>query len=153
LLLPYTKSPYLFRCPSSTGTNLNRHLGYARSLKAYKAGGRDVLWTHHIGYGFNEALVANPCRPRTLSSLKSGPCEVALFSDAEQPWASSDGHWVMVNGEWERFWDWDPHARLWHGEGQNFVYADGRAGWRRPVVEGEEGKEVRGGYFPDAKLE
>jgi hypothetical protein len=154
LLQPYMKYKHVFACPAYSGYEHSRHLGYAGSLeKAGYEGGSEATWGQKIGYGFNEVLVAHPCRPRALDSLKNGPQEVALFADAEQPWASSTDRWVQVKGEWERFWDWDPHGRLRHGEGQNFIFADGRVRWRRPVVENEKGEEARGGYFPDAKLE
>lgn len=173
LLLPYIKDPFVFQCPRYSGYDLSRHLGYAPSLIYAAAGlrrdssyarGLDPSWIHYIGYGFNEVLIASPCRPRTLSSLHHAAREVALFSDAEQPWASSRNSWAKVNGKWDRYWGWNPRTGKRHKSwdaagrefvGQNFVYADGHAKFRSPTASDVEqvGKQGRSGYYPDAKLE
>jgi hypothetical protein len=148
----------VFQCPRDDGYELSRHLGYTQSLsEVARESGRDPAWINRIGYGFNEVLIASPCRPRTLASLKHDPSEVALFSDAEQPWASSTNTWAHVEGEWGRYWMWDAATAARHEHGQVFVFADGHAKLVRPVLRGvEKGRseiDARSGYYPGAKLE
>jgi prepilin-type N-terminal cleavage/methylation domain-containing protein/prepilin-type processing-associated H-X9-DG protein len=152
MLDPYIKSRYsfLYHCPDSPGYDAARHLGYAQSLDPARA--------NQIGYGFNELLIGSPCHPRTLSSLGHDPKEIALFADAEQPWASTAGHWVKVNGEWARCWAWDParpprHQSSQDVPGQNFAFADGHARFLQPVREAGSGKDDGRGYYRNARLE
>jgi hypothetical protein len=170
LLLPYLKNPHVLQCPQYPGYDLSRHLGYEQSVataqrELHRSADDPPVpnpdWIHKIGYGFNEVLVASPCRPRKLSSLRHYPGDIALFADAEQPWASSQSNWVKVDGEWSRYWIWDPSRKTHHevGEqhqvGQNFVYLDGHAKFlqpRRRAGAGEQNKSSAG-YYPDALLE
>jgi prepilin-type N-terminal cleavage/methylation domain-containing protein len=162
LLYPYLKSPSVLQCPRYQDYNLDRHLGYAKSLAEADPSrciwnATDPGWYGRIGYGFNEVLVADPCRPRTLASLKHEPREVALFADAPRPWASSTGVWAEQNGRWGRFWVWNPAEPPRHFEGQSFVFLDGHACRLRPVREDGEGevgtRAGDRGYFPGARLE
>jgi prepilin-type processing-associated H-X9-DG protein len=150
MLAPYMKYPEVFRCPGHPGYDATRHLGYAKSLGPARV--------NQIGYGFNELLVGSPCRPRALSSLRRAPEEIALFADAEQPWASTTDHWLKVNGAWARYWAWDTaraprHQRSGALTGQNFAYADGHARFLQPVREEGSGKDADTGYYPNARLE
>jgi prepilin-type processing-associated H-X9-DG protein len=159
MLLPYLKYTHVFHCPSYDGYDLDRHLGYRRSLTEAASpsrgdfnvsGGVDSTWIRKIGYGFNEVLIGNPCRPRKVASLGRAPEDIALLGEGESPWASSTGVWVREKGEWSRHWRWDPAREPRHEEGQNFVYVDGHARFLTPVAKDEAARE---GYYPAAKLE
>lgn len=96
LLQPYARSHGVFKCPSYAGFPLSAHLAYAPSL--------DPVLDREVGYGFNFALVASFCRPRTVSSLHSSPSEVALFGDADTPWATAGGPWASDSST--SYWAW-----------------------------------------------
>lgn len=162
LLYPYTKGPWAFWCPRQPGYDADRHLGYARSLRkaALTLRPENPTWIHRLGYGFNEVLVADPCHPRTLASLKHRPEQVALFADAARPWASGTDAWVRTNGRWTRYWTWNRAETLRHGrqrdgqpavKGQNFLYMDGSVRFGAPISLGGEGSDR--GYFPRVLLE
>jgi hypothetical protein len=159
MLMPYVVRPGVFQCPKDDGYDLSRHLGYTKSLvrMAGEASPDPTSWINRIGYGFNEVLIGSPCRPRTIASLKHDPSEVALFSDAEQPWASTTNTWAHIDGEWNRYWAWDPQVGRRHEGRQVFVFADGRAKACQPVVRGagreDDEKNEGSGYYPETKLE
>jgi prepilin-type N-terminal cleavage/methylation domain-containing protein len=164
LLQPYLKSAAVFRCPSSKGypADVYHHENYLRSLDLRIYGG--------VGYGFNEPLFAHPCAPRGLASLKHAASEVALFGDSLDPWASY-AYDVQEDGEHVSYWarsdgtppfsgatDGQSAGRPRHQGGIDFVYADGRACFGRPLVTNAPGgPQVPGsriwGYYPQAKLE
>jgi hypothetical protein len=151
MLAPYMMHNEVFCCPEYPGHDASRHLAYAQSL--------DPALRSQIGYGFNELVIGSPCRPRTLASLRREPKQIALFADAEQPWASSTYHWARVRGEWAPYWAWDPATaprHRYHDEqaGQNFVFADCHARFLRPARLGpRRGNGSGEGYYPDARLE
>ena len=65
---------------------------------------------------------------------------------------------MKVNGEWARYWAWEPakpprHETEQHATGQNFLYADGHARFLQPMREAGSGKCDSIGYFPNARLE
>jgi prepilin-type N-terminal cleavage/methylation domain-containing protein/prepilin-type processing-associated H-X9-DG protein len=149
LLDPYVRGTGVFKCPSYLGQDLKVHANYGRSL--------DPLRHKSIGYGFNERIVGDQCRPRTLSSLTNSPSEVAIIADADFPWGSFFGNEVEVNGQKVFYWCWGTMGWLYglprHQGGIHFVYADGHAKFGRPVVKPGKNPDWLYGYYPTAKLE
>lgn len=163
MLTPYLRHAEAFACPERHGQPLSRHLGYAKSLRAagFVSGPitAEQAGAPRVDYGFNEVLVADPRRPRTVASLLHRPSEVALLSDADRPWASGTSGWVKSDGGWDRYWSWDPAQPLRHesrrggGRGQNFAYVDGHARFLRPALKSVEQGASGEGYYPHALLE
>jgi prepilin-type N-terminal cleavage/methylation domain-containing protein/prepilin-type processing-associated H-X9-DG protein len=162
LLQPYLKSTVVFRCPSYAGFPVSYHWGYALSLNPSLYDG--------VGYGANEVLIS-PRRPRTLSSLRHSPSEVALFADATNPYRDPgyQADWDLVTSELYWFWQeilsplpptnpaiWNEPPR--HHGGMNFVYVDGHARFDRARLTFESPPNgryghYRQGYYPHALMQ
>jgi prepilin-type processing-associated H-X9-DG protein len=139
---------------------------YFQSLDAERDSG--------LGYGFNGILIGSHCRPRTLSSLRNSPTEVAVLGDYPWPIPVGDPTYYPpcsgpVGAPEDEYWRWsywvegsaqipvpDP-LQPRHQGGNNFVYADGHARFARAILLGEErhhtGARALFGYYERTKLE
>jgi prepilin-type N-terminal cleavage/methylation domain-containing protein/prepilin-type processing-associated H-X9-DG protein len=149
LLQPYIKNVGVWKCPSFAGQKLSDHANYAKSL--------DPTVYKQIGYGFNERIVGDQCRPRTIASLKNSPSEVAIIADANFPWGSWFGTEELVNGQKDFFWCLGKNGWLYglprHMGGIHFVYADGHAKFGRPTEKQGKQPDYCYGNYLTAKLE
>lgn len=149
LLQPYLRSAGIFKCPSFTGYDVKVMASYAKSVTPELSRG--------IGYGFNERIIGDQCRPRTRASLTSSPSEVAMIADADFPWGSWFGNPVEVAGKVELFWTMGTKGWLYglprHQGGIHFVYADGHAKFGRPTIKPGKNPDYLYGYYPTAKVE
>jgi len=151
LLKPYLKSCAVLRCPS-----FPVDLASASSLDAGNPSG--------MGYGLNAVLLGDDCQPRTVTSLRHSPSEVALIGDSAAPrsgiwverspaapWPRGWGAAVTLQeltqwpgelpGSLKLTWGWQTSQALapgWepdlHGGGSNFAFADGHARFLRPAA-------------------
>jgi prepilin-type N-terminal cleavage/methylation domain-containing protein/prepilin-type processing-associated H-X9-DG protein len=166
LLQPYLRSEGVFRCPSYPGHPLRLFNQYAASLDPERHSG--------IGFGVNQLLIGDPCRPRTIASLRHSTSEVALMGEAQGPWSGMN-NWIdwlrnpMVDVHWG--WEkvevldgdsfWKPWNDSRHIEGSNFAFADGHAKYLRPggiSVDTDPQRPpykaiLHHGHFPKALLE
>lgn len=170
LFMTYAKSAEIFKCPSHAGTpNTTGKLDgehffttkYAPNTGPIPANPDVNTWYTRevpaIGYAFNEILIGGIDGKRhTLKDAKN-PSEIAMFGDGIYWYSMWNSPTPLPAGvsAGTYFWDWgqpgqyDYWGKVQHMGGNEFVYADGHAGWSRPV---QSGTGQWYGYYPKARL-
>ena len=170
--MPYAKTAEIFKCPSHAGKpntkginspDMMFYTGWKVSDAAVPTNpDRDTWYTREIpgiGYAFNEFVlgirdIPSPhnyiTHPRQVSEIKS-PASVAIFGDGTYLYAL----WAPVNENGGTTWYWyrgkkgtdDYYGWPQHNGGNNFVFADGHAGYDKPTG-GTDGP----GYYPRTRV-
>ncbi|HEY3413724.1 MAG TPA: prepilin-type N-terminal cleavage/methylation domain-containing protein [Armatimonadota bacterium] len=172
LFMAYAKSADIFRCPSHAGTPVkawkidSEHFfttGYPANNGAIPANPDVNTWYTRevpaIGYAFNEVQIGGYLdnKRHTLKQLKD-PASIAMFGDGIYWYSGANAPSVLPSGDppGTKYWDWgEPGVSDWWGRPQHlggceFVYADGHAGWAKPVKLTNSGYFY--GYYPKARL-